>query len=215
MGNHPSIDGDAYIGFIPVFYNGVIEPITGEFTQPLIQGEIYNVRFLYRFAGKSAHSWLKRLEAYVSYDYPFPRSLNYMNDFKSYITPEISNNVTFSNDLVNDGEWHELNGIYIAKGGERYLSLGVFYQGKYLYKLIDEYQAGNIYKADTSTFLSFFKRYAKHSVLQPNPGYAADLIYIYSKTNDDGSSTEYSTKLNLKFTYYFIDQVYFGPASEF
>lgn len=214
MGNHPSIEGDAYIGFIPVFYNGVLEPITGEFTQPLVQGEIYNVRFSYRFAGKSAHSCLNRLEAYISNDYPFPRSLNYMNEFKSYITPEISNNVSFSSNLVNDGEWHELDGVYKAKGGEKYISLGVFYQGKYLYNLIDEYQAGNIYKADTTTFLRFFKKYAKHSVLQPNPGYVPDLIYIYSKTNEDGTSTEYSTKLNLKVTYYFIDQVYVGSASE-
>lgn len=212
MGNHPSIEGDAYIGFVPVFYNGVLEPITGEFTQPLVEGEIYNVRFYYRFAGKSSHSFLNRLEAYISNDYPFSKPLYYMNEFKSNITPEISNNVTFTSEIVNDGEWHELKGVFKAKGGDKYISLGVFFQGKHFNNLIDEYNSEHIFKADLPTFLRFFRKYAKYSVLQPNPEYVPNLVYIYSKTNQDGTSTEYSTKLNQKFSYYFIDNVYVGPV---
>ncbi len=132
------INGQAYIGFSPFSLDGTVEFISGHFNTPLIKGMLYEISFYYKFLGNGSFLKLNQLEILITSslsqikDYTFVNSQNIM-------PKSCKANVLFTDNLINDGEWHKIIGQYKANGGEKYLTFGTFYHNANLIKQIQKY----------------------------------------------------------------------------
>jgi len=132
FGYHPAQDGNAYIGLIPLNWDGVGEHLTGTLLEPLEKGKMYKVSFYIRHAGKASRFGFEKIGIHFherlfplgTYDFPFYKDL-IEEEHKFDIVTE---NYCF---LFNDSTWSKVEGTYIAKGGEQYLTLGVFWLGDF------------------------------------------------------------------------------------
>jgi hypothetical protein len=189
FGFKPSISGSAYIGIIPMNYDGAFELISGKLSKPLEAGKRYEISFKYSFGGDPSYWKLNKLEIYISENIDKFKK-RYLSNFADQImTPEFRANVAINDTLNNDGNWHVLKGIYTAGGGEKFISLGIFYQNKKFYKILNDYV--NNFCPNLYHRISEEKFYKKHK-------------NIFIKPNLNYKPIE---KVHMKLSYYFLDDV--------
>ncbi|RLD55674.1 MAG: hypothetical protein DRJ01_16310 [Bacteroidetes bacterium] len=185
-----SLDDSAYMGFIPLKMDGYVEPFSGEFTKSLEAKKEYQISFVYRYAGEPCYFYLNKIEVFISKDIKQFKKFYIMPMYKDIITSEIKANVTFTESIINDGKWHKITGYYTAKGGEQYISFGIFYQNEKFNKIINEYVNGNfIIGWNPNKEQQFYKKYKKYLFIHKN------LNYKPIKT------------VQQRLSYYFIDDV--------
>lgn len=208
-GYHPIIDDSAYVGFIPFDLNGPAEPISGELKKPMVAGEKYVISFFYRFGGAGCYYYLDKIDAYISknIDYfsiqkPFPGYREIME------SAQIKANVNFIDTLNNDGKWHKMRGYFMAKGGEKYISLGIFYEGKKLLTLMDKHLSNNLIADENQeNELRFLKKHEKHLFIHKNPNYMPIIDHHHLEISYLSKDSTTHHKIHQKDTYYFIDDV--------
>lgn len=132
FGYHPAQDGNAYIGIIPMNWDGVGEHLTGTLKQPLEKGKKYNVSFYIRHAGKASRFGFEKIGIHFherlfplgTYDFPF---------YKDLIEKEHNFDIVSKNNcfVFNDTAWTKIEGVYTAEGREQFFTMGVFWLGDF------------------------------------------------------------------------------------
>jgi len=140
-GYHPAHSGNAYAGIIPYSMEGYMEFLTGKLIYPLNNGKKYKVTFYIKYAGNKCALYFTKLEMAFSKDSALFQSGN----IPEYYCPEkestyqnifskrkVYADITFDNiPLLHDtSDWIKLTGMYTARGGEKFFTIGLFYQGE-------------------------------------------------------------------------------------
>jgi hypothetical protein len=111
--------GNAYAGLVSMAETDAREYIQTELTESLIAGKQYSITFYVSFSHISTYA-SNNIGAYFSNT---PISVTH-SSFLPY-TPQISNN-PFTNPLTDTLGWTEVSGVFIAQGGEKYMTIGNF-----------------------------------------------------------------------------------------
>ncbi len=134
---HP-LCGEGYGGFILYNYRGPIgnirasfEHIQFFFKEPLIKDSTYQICFYIKLANRQYFS--KKLGIFFSADSNFVtcsnarmgRHIDYINCFDSSKKAHIEINDIL---LLSDTSWTKISANYTALGGEKYMTIGVFWQ---------------------------------------------------------------------------------------
>lgn len=209
FGYYPALADSAYMGIHPLNLDGRTEPFSGEFTEPLEKGKVYEVSFFYCFASEESYFYSDKIEVHISTDNWITDPYKYGVFLYIFQIEDIAANVVFEIPMSNDGRWHKMTGRYHAKGGEKYISFGIFYQNKRFHKIIAEYQRNNFSWGQNQHKLErFFKKYQKDLFLHRNPNHVRVQPYVsnvikYETVN--GETQVYFADPQL--CYYFIDNV--------
>ena len=91
------------------------EYFQGNFKTPLKKGVSYNVEFYVRTASNST----VRMSGFGAYIHNEPINAN--NSKRLKYVPQVS-----CKEIINDEIWLKVNQVYVAQGGEKYITLGVF-----------------------------------------------------------------------------------------
>lgn len=193
LGYHPAISGDAYIGFIPISTVGGMEHIIGELDQELLKNKVYEISFYIQHGGDSIQYNSNKIEVKFFSESDFfndknPFDTKYGFDmFKTLYTgifekSRVVADISYDLCQVNDSkDWVKVKGQFVAKGGERYIGLGLFYQGEELKEVLRKYM---INKKE--------KRFLRsQSIIKRNKTYVEPSFFSGNRDN----------------TYYFIDEV--------
>jgi len=185
--NYPH-SGKAYIAIIPIYWNGCMEHITDSLKEPLQKGKKYKVDFYIKYAGDSSYLICSNVGVYFSKNkFPFKSDISFYNKI---ITPDIRAQVQSKTDeFLSDTTWTLISGYFIANGGERYLTLGMFYNENILTNSIDRFVNYNIDWDSNKRKIRFFKNKYNQKMLKVNPNFKGEINY------------------NTKCPYYFIDDV--------
>jgi len=136
--------GSSCIGLYPLLWNGYMEHITGELSKPLERNEVYRVVFWIKYSGNVCQFSADCFGVYFSIEkfqmYPMDPFYDYF--FNNKLKANIE--TTAGNFITNDSTWVEVNFLYKASGGEKYLTLGKFYNDKIKLKTINNYRQANI-----------------------------------------------------------------------
>lgn len=111
--------GVAYVGLISMIETDGREYIQTELTEALTAGKQYSVAFYVSLADHSLYS-SNDIGAYFS-NTPVSVSHSWVLPY----TPQISNNPV-TNPLTDTLGWTEVSGIFMALGGEKYMTIGNF-----------------------------------------------------------------------------------------
>lgn len=184
-GNPSACSGEAYIGIFPFIWSGYMEHLTGTLRAPLIKGNKYIVTFFIRYAGNSCRYGVREIGVH------FSKEKNPLNSYTppfypDLITSAIKVHVATKSDeaLFNDSSWIMVSGVYLAKGGEKYITLGKFYDEIIRPGLIAKYNRVQFDEDKKGKFIE------KHNNILPlNPRYNRNLNY------------------HVEAPYYFIDDV--------
>jgi len=184
--NYPH-SGKAYVAIIPIYWNGYMEHITDSLKEPLQKGKKYKIDFYIKYAGDSSYLMCSNIGAYFSKNkFPFRSDISFYNKL---ITPDIRAQVqSKTNEFLSDTSWTLISGYYIANGGEKYLTLGMFYNENILTNSIDRFVNYNI-DWDKKWKIRFFKNKYNQKMLKVNPNFKGTI------------------NINTKCPYYFIDDV--------
>lgn len=194
----PPYSGNCYIGFVPISWDDYFETIVGEFSKPLVEGKKYEIGFFIRHASDSLFFRLKELEAVVSTE-RFTDNQKLSPDFSGFMVnsdTKIKSDIKFSTYMVDDKSWKYVNNIYLAKGGERFITFGIFYN-KWLFNNIGRH--GRLVKPSTNrSYIDF-----------GNPIFIEkeDFYRKKDKVLFMGPNSENLITLDEAFSYYFIDYV--------
>lgn len=127
MGTQEGKTGNNYVGIIAYYaddagflksepgYRKYSEYVQLKFREPLIAGNTYNVSFNVSLAETSAYA-VSGLGFYVS-----ATKVDVKNNAFTQTVP-----YAISTDVLTNNEWTTITGIYVANGGEQYLTLGCF-----------------------------------------------------------------------------------------
>jgi len=138
MGSQGSKTGDNYAG-ITAYYgqDGILKKNPGyrkysEYIQfvlrePLVAGKAYTVTFNFSLAERSAFA-VSGLGVYFTKEKMDEKKNSYLD-----VTPHI-----IATEILSDKEWSSFTGTYVAKGGERYMTLGCFDDYMMVSKVIPE-----------------------------------------------------------------------------
>lgn len=130
----PEKSGFGCAGFNLFGPDGNFEPITGSLNDTLIEGELYEISFRMCFLKTISQWYSRKIELKLSYDlqvYPRPiySGKNYVKLFKNTtVIADIEVDISKLSDSVYWGEFHC---YYRAKGNEKYITFGMFYQNNY------------------------------------------------------------------------------------
>jgi hypothetical protein len=188
-------DGDGFIGIIPIsasnYLVGYMEHIQGVLTEPLKENDKYRVSFWVKLAYQYSDFIVYNMGAYFSakmilrnfYDIA---GIIYLNAGMNGLKAQISNP---ADSFLCDTNWVQIKGIYTAKGGEKYITLGGFWDDNP--KVVKVYceQMGDL-STNNKTLQKAIHKY----MFKPN-------IYLKAKYQDAPN------KLGTHFPYYFIDNV--------
>jgi hypothetical protein len=112
-------NGEAYAGIIAYnFGTEYREYITGTLLSPLIGGMLYEVEFYVSLHNNYIQA-VEEMGAYLSPTVPGP----FANALHIAVTPQVINN---TGALVDTAGWKLINGIFVASGGEQYITIGNF-----------------------------------------------------------------------------------------
>lgn len=112
-------NGEAYAGIIAYnFGTEYREYITGTLTTPLIAGNAYEVEFYVSLHNNYIQA-IEELGAYLSAAPPGP----YSNSLHIPVIPQIINTTGALDDTSG---WKKVSGIFVATGGEQYITIGNF-----------------------------------------------------------------------------------------
>lgn len=110
--------GNAYAGFYAFLKStDVKEYIYQHLTNPLIADTTYCVSYFISKADRANYS-IKNFGVYFSVNTPSVNAMGYINAL-----PQVLNNTTVVSDTIN---WVEMQGCFIAQGGESYITIGNF-----------------------------------------------------------------------------------------
>ncbi len=195
VGKHYPHSGTAYIGIIPIYWSGYMEHITGSLKEPLQKGKRYKVDFYIKYASDSSYLICSNIGVYFSKEkYPFRSGNPFYNKI---ITPDIKAHVqSKTNEFLSDTSWTLISGYYIAKGGERYLTLGMFYNENILTNSIDRFVNYNIDWFNRKRTLRFLKNKYHQRMLKVNPNFKGEI------------------NTNTECPYYLIDDVSVVPVDD-
>jgi hypothetical protein len=195
----PAVTGVSYLGFVPIWWAGPMDPITGRLSEPLKRDSVYKFSFYLRNAGKSAYCCLKKMEVKFSQkkdvfkDYPegFFWYQMVFDKGKNRFKPDLTFDIT---ELCDSSYWKKYETTYKAKGGELFLTIGVFFQDEELIKLADEYMTNY---QDEKWEKRFLKSHSNTSLFFNNKNYNIEEIQRIDKNQLDVR----------KHPLYFIDEV--------
>lgn len=213
FGYHPAHSGNAYAGIIPYSMKGYMEYLTGKLSIPLIKDKKYKISFYIKYAGNKCALYFTKLEMSFASDsslFKTKQKLQYYFSEKEstyqniFTKQKVYMDVIFDNIplLYDTSYWRKLTNIYIAKGGEKYFTIGLFYQGdeitSRMNKMAIEYESADKPKKRKQ----LFKNIDKFNIpfIKYNPNYNIEnFIFKEGKTK----------KLlpQCDFGYYFIDDV--------
>lgn len=128
FGYHPAQDGCAYIGLMPITWNGgFCEHLTGTLRNTMQEGKKYRVSFYIRHAGKASRFGFGHIGVYF-HEELFPFNVYDWPTYERLIDKDHTYDVvaTESNFVFNDTTWTKVEGVYKAKGNENYFTIGVF-----------------------------------------------------------------------------------------
>lgn len=97
-------------------YGKYSEYITTELSAPLVAGKVYRVTYQVSLSDKSSYA-ISNLGAYVSAEHPMQRSNAFMEVNPTFVDAQL---------MTNRRGWMPVTGTFTAKGGENYLTIGVF-----------------------------------------------------------------------------------------
>ncbi len=210
-GYYPVLEGSAYVATFVLSLQNFATPLLGEFIKPLEEGKEYEVSFYYCFAHLESYFLLDKIETYISpdnwvtddiFELP-PRYTHIVEPFDTtiYKTFEIKANVTFQDSIINDGKWHKMTGYYKAKGGEKYITLGIFYQSNEFNQAVHTYCSPSYYylKPNKRKLRRFYKYYQDTLFIHRNP--------LYSPTPTDKELKKKGQLYRDQYAYYFFDNV--------
>ncbi len=179
--------GSACVGIVPFMWNGYMEHITGKLSTPLIKGTIYKVSFWIKYSGDVCQFSTDCIGLLFSREkfYFFPVDPFYESINRKQIVSDIE---TLEGCFFDNGnEWVELNFLYKSYGGERYITIGKFYNSKIDMKLINYYKKAEI--QFTSKREKFINKGKNQKILRLNKNF-----------NDENGDV-------VRNAYYFIDDV--------
>lgn len=127
MGSQLSHDGSNYVGIIAYYADeaGLFKTVPGyqkyseyiqlELSTPLLEGKPYTISFNASLAERSAYA-VSGLGAYLSSEKTDIHNNSFLN-----VTPNL-----IACEMVTETDWETVSGTYVAKGGEKFLTLGCF-----------------------------------------------------------------------------------------
>lgn len=188
FGYIPPYNGIAYIGMVLIGWNGIMEHYTGLLSQSLVKDSIYDISFYIRYGGDICWICSKSIEVlFTKEKLQFQRN-NYKYLFSKGKIFRAS--LIFDIQKANDTrKWVKCSAKYKAKGGEQFMTFGLFSQedGNKLIKLFNEYNKKYLDYSKQRSFVS------KHEVFP-----------IYPNTNCKQHKED---RENRVCAYYFIDDV--------
>ena len=167
-GFHLAHTGQAYVGIIAFNWQGYIEYVTGTLSEPLKEGKIYKVSYYTQYAGKISKFYISVLGAYFTKKSNFFYLAESDPFFKEMLKPDIKAHIknNENNFLNNDSTWILISGNYKAKGGEKYITIGVFYEDNFNLNLSD--QLRNVPLSKKKRDKLYFKN---QEILKLNPNF--------------------------------------------
>jgi len=165
-----SHSGLACIGIIPLSWDGYMEHITGELLNPLQKGRVYRVSFWIKYAGDVRQfstdciGVLFTNERFLMYPFdPF---------YESIYNKKINADIESKEGLfyTNDSTWLEVNFLYKATGGEKYITIGKFYKEKIKLEEIKHYRKADVQLTGKKD--KFIRKKKHQNVLLLNENYA-------------------------------------------
>ena len=132
----PIHEGIGCVGFNLFGPDGFFEPITGTFVTPMIKDSIYIISFSLCFMKGFSEFYSKKVGIKLTNDlqvYPLPflrEESNYIEMFKKgyFVQADYEMNIS---ELADSTYWQEYSFSYKSKGGEKYITIGMFYQPNY------------------------------------------------------------------------------------
>ncbi len=208
-GYHPALSDSAYLGFIPFDMTGSFEPISGELIKCLEAGKVYEISFDYRFSVSSSYFYLNKLECFISNNINWRNSAKPWDAYTDIITSSFKANVSFTDTLNNDGEWHKLKGYYTAQGGEAYISFGIFYQSDKLFKVINGYLGHNFILGDKDELeKKYMKKHQKElPFIHYNSQYSSKQEGTKIEVTMKAVKKKITSVIQERIIYYFIDNI--------
>ncbi len=185
--------GNYCLGLLPIGVLGYMEHITGKFAKPLQQDKFYKVSFYLRFHGSETPYVPKGIGFKLSDDsIVFTRNKIFdkrQAPFYHYLFETDKVYADFSIDqFVIDTTWTKYEHIYQAKGGERFITFGIFaYPNNE--KIIKQFEkvTHNPFQKDVEKFIG------------------KDKSYVFKRFNKE------TTKLDETHGYYLLDLVEVSP----
>mgnify|MGYP001228352692 CR=1 FL=1 len=122
FGNIEPYDGESYIGFgSNMGGQHFFEYISTELVQPLSKGESYCLTMFVSAANKIEHFTTNEI------DFVFTNTSIYESS-GSRLKPLNYEKCTIDSGYIVSGNWNRISACYIAKGGEKFLTIGIFNQ---------------------------------------------------------------------------------------
>lgn len=97
-------------------YQKYSEYITTELNMPLVAGKVYRITYQVSLSDMSSRA-ISNLGAYVSAAHPMQASNSFMTVDPSFVVGQV---------VDNKSGWTPITGTFTAKGGEKFLTIGVF-----------------------------------------------------------------------------------------
>lgn len=153
---HAARTGFKSVYLILMSWSGAQEHLVGTLLQPLERGKKYLVKYYVQpdkirtghFVNNLGVKFSKTPHYSLPCDLPGVGNLDKngnmtlceTNDYRSLDSSLVSDIPTGSQFITNDSTWTEISGYYIARGGEKYIALGYFYNKlKDVDKIINDY----------------------------------------------------------------------------
>ena len=188
-GYSPPHSGHGYMGIIVLsdasFFD--MEHINGKLTEALIKDSIYHFEFYVRVAKNLSNYFSSCIGIHFS-SKPILSNQSLPDNYLQTMMPDFVSADTFiGSDNICDTTWTRIYGIYHARGGERFISIGMFWQDEprlveYVNRVRREQFKQSVVKKG--------KKLIRKQYLKKNP---------YHSTNVG--------HLGQSFAYYFIDDV--------
>lgn len=186
--------GNAYIGLgLISLESAKMEHIQGELVESLKKSKNYKISFWVRLEYQCSDYGAYNIGAFLSEkkiltgNY-WENKSNYIEDMTSDFRASVSNT---PGNFIMDTTWVEISGIYIAKGGEKYITIGMFWDDDpKVTKVWNKVHSSSVSIKETKRLSRVVKKY----MVKKNP-------YMEEKYKHA------SFKTGQHFPYYFIDDV--------
>lgn len=202
FGYHIAHSKNGYIGLIVFSSDGTQEFVQSKLLKALVKGQTYKVKFFVKFSNKQECYSTWKIGAFFS-----ENKVLCINNIPNYCqAPKLTTtyldfnylkNVHFNkykaqvenkqNDYINSDDWVPIEGIFTAKGGESYITLGGFY--------IEDNEVDKILESVTLT-----------------TNFNTDRLEAYL-TSKVLRYEDYIVNFRF-YSYYFIDDVFLTPVDE-
>jgi len=162
--------GNYCTGFIALDYDGAMEHITGKLIEPLKKGKAYKVSFYLMFFGDEPY-FSKGIGYKFSKDsIVFDSDILFTHKLSPFYQDLFESSKVYADfeikDYVTNKNWVKFSSVYVAKGGEKYLTFGQFsfrndkkimQQLNYLRHNPWDKTFQNFIKSGKSQYLKYFK----------------------------------------------------------